>query len=108
MVERRAICVDGTVQGVGFRPIVHGLAASLHLRGLVRNQTGNLRVSEEASPDDQQTVFILDSRPVVRAILHDLNHQPDRPRIARRFHRTIVEMIGAVCGRIREQSGLHL
>ena len=34
MVERRTISVDGIVQGVGFRPFVHGLAARLHLLGL--------------------------------------------------------------------------
>lgn len=45
--------------------------------------------------------------PVVRAILHDLADRPDRPRIARRFHWTIVEMITVVCGRIREHCGLR-
>ena len=47
MVERRAISVDGIVQGVGFRPFVHGLAARLHLQGFVRNQTGNVRIEVE-------------------------------------------------------------
>ena len=47
MVERRAISVDGIVQGVGFRPFVYGLAASLHLQGFVRNQTGNVRIEVE-------------------------------------------------------------
>ena len=47
MVERRAISVDGIVQGVGFRPFVHGLASRLHLQGFVRNQTGNVRIEVE-------------------------------------------------------------
>jgi hydrogenase maturation protein HypF len=66
-----------------------------------------VEVSEEACPDDHQTVFIIDSRPVVRAILDEIGHGCDRPRIARRFHWTIVEMIDVVCGRIRAQSGLQ-
>lgn len=47
MVERRAISVVGIVQGVGFRPFIHGLAARLHLQGFVRNQTGNVRIEVE-------------------------------------------------------------
>jgi hydrogenase maturation protein HypF len=66
-----------------------------------------VEITEEARPDDLDPVFVVDSRPVVRAILHDLAHQPDRPRIARRFHWTLVEMIVAVCGRIRARSGLR-
>ncbi len=37
MLERRVIEVEGTVQGVGFRPFVHRLAAAGELRGFVRN-----------------------------------------------------------------------
>jgi hydrogenase maturation protein HypF len=37
MVERRLIAVEGTVQGVGFRPYVHRLASANQLRGVVRN-----------------------------------------------------------------------
>ena len=47
MLERRAISVDGIVQGVGFRPFVHGLAGSLRLQGFVRNQAGNVRIEVE-------------------------------------------------------------
>jgi hydrogenase maturation protein HypF len=47
MVERRAISVVGIVQGVGFRPFVHGLASRFHLLGFVRNQTGNVRIEVE-------------------------------------------------------------
>ena len=47
MVERRAISVVGIVQGVGFRPFVHGLASRLHLQGFVRNQSGEVRVEVE-------------------------------------------------------------
>ena len=84
MAECRAINVDGIVQGVGFRPFVY-----------------LFEVSEGACPDNHLTVFIIDSRPVVRAILDEIGQGCDRPRIARRFHWTIVEMIDVVCGRIR-------
>ena len=37
MLERRLIAVEGIVQGVGFRPFVHRLAAAGDLRGSVQN-----------------------------------------------------------------------
>lgn len=66
-----------------------------------------VEISEEARPDEPLPMLVIDVRPVVRAILHDLQHESDRTRIARRFHWTIVEMITTVCGRIRRQSGLE-
>ena len=47
MMQRRAISVDGIVQGVGFRPFVHALASRLDLRGFVKNQTGNVSIEVE-------------------------------------------------------------
>ena len=35
-MERRIITLSGTVQGVGFRPFVYGLACELNLGGTVR------------------------------------------------------------------------
>jgi hydrogenase maturation protein HypF len=46
-MERRAIAIQGTVQGVGFRPYVFGLASSLDLGGFVRNGTGGVRIEVE-------------------------------------------------------------
>jgi hydrogenase maturation protein HypF len=40
-MERRAIAVRGLVQGVGFRPFIHGLAVRLQLRGFVQNRIRN-------------------------------------------------------------------
>jgi hydrogenase maturation protein HypF len=45
--SRRALLVSGVVQGVGFRPFVHGLAARLGLAGFVRNQTDGVLVEIE-------------------------------------------------------------
>jgi hydrogenase maturation protein HypF len=49
-MERRAITVRGIVQGVGFRPFVHGLALRLDLRGFVKNQTGRVMIEVEGEP----------------------------------------------------------
>ncbi len=46
-MERRAIAVYGTVQGVGFRPFVFGLASRLALHGFVKNQTGGVLIEVE-------------------------------------------------------------
>jgi hydrogenase maturation protein HypF len=47
LMERRAITVDGIVQGVGFRPFVYGLAVELGLVGFVKNQTGRVLIEAE-------------------------------------------------------------
>lgn len=47
MIERRIIMIQGTVQGVGFRPYVYGLACKLGLGGFVRNQTGGVWIEVE-------------------------------------------------------------
>lgn len=47
MTERRAIRVTGIVQGVGFRPFVHGLAVRLGLAGFVGNDERGVVVEAE-------------------------------------------------------------
>ena len=46
-MERRSITVQGVVQGVGFRPFVHGLAVRLQLGGFVQNLGGCVHVEVE-------------------------------------------------------------
>jgi len=46
-VARRSIAVSGVVQGVGFRPFVHGLAERLSLRGFVKNRMGGVLIEVE-------------------------------------------------------------
>ena len=48
-MERRAITVLGIVQGVGFRPFVHGLASRLGLGGFVKNQAGRVLIEVEGA-----------------------------------------------------------
>ena len=55
MIERRLIAIEGTVQGVGFRPYVHSLATARNLQGFVRNDTGGLTIDvqgDTAALDD--------------------------------------------------------
>jgi hydrogenase maturation protein HypF len=49
-VERRALDVTGVVQGVGFRPFVHGLASRLKLSGFVTNNAGGVQIEIEGRP----------------------------------------------------------
>ncbi len=49
MRVRLRITVEGIVQGVGFRPFVHALASSLHLAGMVGNDTAGVFVEVEGS-----------------------------------------------------------
>ena len=48
---RTAIRVEGIVQGVGFRPFVHGLATRLGLGGLVGNDADGVFAEVEGSPE---------------------------------------------------------
>ena len=47
MLQRRLIAVEGIVQGVGFRPYVHRLAAANALCGFVRNEAGGVLIDVE-------------------------------------------------------------
>ena len=49
-LERRRVRVSGTVQGVGFRPFVYGLANSAGLTGFVRNDPAGVLIEVEGPP----------------------------------------------------------
>lgn len=51
MHERRAVAVRGVVQGVGFRPFIHGLALRHGLAGLVRNDAEGVHIEVEGPPE---------------------------------------------------------
>jgi hydrogenase maturation protein HypF len=50
IMERRAIAIQGVVQGVGFRPFVYGLANRLNLGGFVKNRSGGVVIEVEGDP----------------------------------------------------------
>ena len=50
--DRLRIRVRGAVQGVGFRPFVHGLAARYGLSGFVRNDQDGVLAEVEGAPLD--------------------------------------------------------
>ncbi|TDD66662.1 carbamoyltransferase HypF [Actinomadura darangshiensis] len=52
MEVRVGVRVEGVVQGVGFRPFVHGLATGLGLSGLVGNDAGGVFIEVEGAPDE--------------------------------------------------------
>lgn len=55
MAERAKITIKGIVQGVGFRPYVYTLAASLNLRGYVTNTSEGVSIDAEG---ENLAVFI--------------------------------------------------
>jgi hydrogenase maturation protein HypF len=50
--------------------------------------------------------FVVDTRPLTREVIADLNKGTKPATIARRFHSTIVDLIAAVCRRISRQTGI--
>jgi hydrogenase maturation protein HypF len=48
----------------------------------------------------------VDTRPLVRALVHDLRGGIAREVAARRFHNTLVEIVAEVCRQLRAESGL--
>jgi len=67
--EAAQLHVRGVVQGVGFRPFVHRLAIRHDLGGWIRNESGEVRVEVEGTPDHLRH-FVADLRneapPLVR------------------------------------------
>lgn len=51
--------------------------------------------------------LVIDTRPLIRAVLDDANEGLGPGRIARRFHTSLVEITAAVCRRLREETGVR-
>jgi hydrogenase maturation protein HypF len=86
VIERRAIVVRGIVQGVGFRPFVHNLAARLRLRGFVKNQSGSLLIEVEGEPASLEHFLAeLAHRPPPLAQIENLTWEPRQTRGEHQF-----------------------
>lgn len=86
MTERRAITVQGVVQGVGFRPFVFGLAARLGLAGSVKNRTGGVVVEVEGDPQSLDRFLIdLESASPPLAQIHEVRWERQATRGESRF-----------------------
>ena len=69
-IERRRLRITGVVQGVGFRPHVHGLAARHSLTGFVLNDGRGVVVEAEGAPEslDRFIDAIADQAPVLARV----------------------------------------
>ncbi len=68
-MERRAIAVQGVVQGVGFRPFAYELASRLNLGGFVQNRSGGVLIEIEGDLDSLDrflTALASDPPPLAR------------------------------------------
>jgi hydrogenase maturation protein HypF len=67
-VIRKKILVQGTVQGVGFRPFVYRRAVSLNLKGFVRNTPEGVEIEAEGNSEAvERLIEILKSDPPPQA-----------------------------------------
>jgi hydrogenase maturation protein HypF len=85
-IERRRLRITGVVQGVGFRPFVHGLASGRALGGFVLNDGGGVVVEAEGPPSalEEFTAAIAEQAPSL-ARLDSLTVETIEPRRERGF-----------------------
>ncbi len=88
-IERRVIEVQGTVQGVGFRPFIYRLAQRLKLSGFVRNRAGSVLIEAEGDPGTLDR-FLTDLRAGVPP-LASIDRVSQRSIAAQRSRRFTIE-----------------
>ena len=94
--ERRRITVRGIVQGVGFRPFVHGLATRHGLTGLVANTSHGVEIEVQGESDDLERFLTALSREApVQALITGLSEEAIPPRPETGFFITLSESSGA-------------
>ncbi len=63
---------------------------------------------QQLSPENATNApLLLDTRPLIRAVVAEVQQGTEVARIARRFHTTVVKLITAVCLRLRQATGLE-
>jgi hydrogenase maturation protein HypF len=83
--------------------------AAMELEWLATDEPPDVSYPFELSrsvPPAEPSCLEIDTRPMVRSVMGDVRRGTDRRRVARRFQSTMVELIVAVCERIRGETGL--
>ncbi|MEX2480650.1 MAG: acylphosphatase, partial [Gammaproteobacteria bacterium] len=83
--ERLHITITGAVQGVGFRPHVHGLARTLALTGFVRNRGADVEIEVEGDAP-QRLLAALRAAPPPQASIEQIGCEPLPAGAEQDFH----------------------
>lgn len=78
--------------------------AAMSLESLAESSADRAAYAYEILDSDP---LVVDTRPMIRAIVADRESHAGAATIARRFHTTLAEIIAAVCLRLRERTGLN-
>jgi hydrogenase maturation protein HypF len=94
------INVNGIVQGVGYRPFVYRIAASLNLKGFVLNAGNGVLIEVEGKPDDcLRFIEELKSEKPPRAVVNSFSCSriPPRGYVDFRVEQTVSEEVETLC-----------